>query len=83
VLAELKGDPDLMTIPVIIFSSSRDPVRVRRSHALHADAYIAKPGDFDGFARPSGSCSVHIFRLYRLRPGRQVADRPATLGGSE
>jgi CheY-like chemotaxis protein len=35
VLAELKGDRDLMTIPVIIVSSSRDPMYVQGSYALH------------------------------------------------
>jgi two-component system, chemotaxis family, response regulator Rcp1 len=49
VLAQIKADPDLMIIPVIILSSSTDPADINRSYALHANAYIVKPADFDGF----------------------------------
>lgn len=38
-----------MTIPVIIFSSAQDPASIQGSYALHANAYIVKPADFDGF----------------------------------
>ncbi len=69
VLAELKSDPDLMTIPVIIFSSSCDPAHVRRSYALHADAYIAKPGDFDGFAEAVQQLLGSYISLIRAPPG--------------
>ena len=43
VLAEIKADPDLMIIPVVILSSSRDPADIRRSYELHANAYMVKP----------------------------------------
>jgi CheY-like chemotaxis protein len=50
VLAEIKSDPDLMIIPVVVLSSSRHPDDVYRSYARHANAYIVKPVDFDGFS---------------------------------
>jgi CheY-like chemotaxis protein len=50
VLAEIKADPHLMTIPVVILSTSRYLDDIKRSYQLHANAYIVKPADFDGFA---------------------------------
>jgi two-component system response regulator len=49
VLAQIKADPDLMIIPVIVLSSSHDPDDINRSYQLHANAYIVKPRDLDGF----------------------------------
>jgi CheY-like chemotaxis protein len=42
-LTELKGDPALRQIPVIIFTTSRDEVDVRTSYDLGASSYINKP----------------------------------------
>jgi CheY-like chemotaxis protein len=50
VLADLKNDPDFMTIPIVVLTNSREPAEVERCYALHANAYLIKPGDFDGFA---------------------------------
>ncbi len=49
VLAQIKADPDLRIIPVVILSSSRDPGDIKRCYELHANAYIVKPTGFDGF----------------------------------
>jgi CheY-like chemotaxis protein len=49
VLAQIKADPELRIIPVVILSSSRHPGDIRRSYEMHANAYIVKPTDFDGF----------------------------------
>lgn len=49
VLAQVKADPELRIIPVIVLSSSQDPDDINRSYELHANAYIVKPRDFDGF----------------------------------
>jgi CheY-like chemotaxis protein len=50
VLAVLKSDEALMTIPVVVLSSSRHPIDVARSYSLHANAYIVKPVQLDDFA---------------------------------
>lgn len=39
-----------MIIPVVILSSSRHPDDIRRSYELHANTYIVKPADFNGFS---------------------------------
>jgi CheY-like chemotaxis protein len=49
VLAELKADEDLLRIPVIVLTTSQADEDILRSYALHANAYISKPVDFDRF----------------------------------
>jgi CheY-like chemotaxis protein len=49
VLAELKQDPDLLMIPVVILTTSRAEEDIIRSYSLHANAFITKPVDFEHF----------------------------------
>jgi CheY-like chemotaxis protein len=49
VLAEIKGDGDLSTIPVVILTTSQAEEDVLRSYELHANAYVTKPVDFERF----------------------------------
>ncbi|MEV4312776.1 response regulator [Actinocrispum sp. NPDC049592] len=51
VLAELKGDPELRAIPVVILTTSEAEEDILRSYNLHANAYITKPVDFDRFVQ--------------------------------
>jgi CheY-like chemotaxis protein len=47
VLAEVKADSILKTIPIIIFSVSRAEEDIRHSYDLQANCYIAKPHGLD------------------------------------
>jgi CheY-like chemotaxis protein len=49
VLAEIKGDPDLRSIPVVVLTTSKAEEDVLRSYDLHANAYVTKPVDFERF----------------------------------
>ena len=49
VLAELKADPVLKVIPVVILTTSQAEQDILRSYALHANAYVSKPVDFERF----------------------------------
>jgi CheY-like chemotaxis protein len=49
VLAEIKADPQLHTIPVVILTTSRAEQDVLRSYELQANCYITKPVDLDQF----------------------------------
>ena len=49
VLAELKADHDLLTIPVVILTTSQAEADIAASYRLHANAYITKPPSFDLF----------------------------------
>jgi CheY-like chemotaxis protein len=49
VLAEIKADDDLRTIPVVVLTTSQAEEDVLRSYELHANAYVTKPVDFERF----------------------------------
>ena len=49
VLRKLKADPQLRTIPIVMFTSSREEADVARSYDLGANAYVVKPVDFQEF----------------------------------
>lgn len=49
VLLEVKADPELRSIPVAIFSTSRAPRDIGRGYALGANCYVSKPLTLDGF----------------------------------
>jgi CheY-like chemotaxis protein len=49
VLAELKSDPELHVIPVVILTTSQAEEDILRSYSLHANAYVSKPVEADSF----------------------------------
>jgi CheY-like chemotaxis protein len=49
VLAEIKSDERLRSIPVVVLTTSQAEEDIMRSYDLHADAYVAKPIDFIRF----------------------------------
>jgi CheY-like chemotaxis protein len=49
VLAEVKSDPDLRRIPVVVLTTSEAEEDILRSYDLHANAYVTKPVDFNRF----------------------------------
>ncbi|MFB3813723.1 MAG: response regulator [Terriglobales bacterium] len=49
VLAEMKADPELRRIPVVVVTTSRAERDVLRSYDLHANCYVTKPVDLDQF----------------------------------
>jgi chemotaxis family two-component system response regulator Rcp1 len=51
VLEEIKKSPALMTIPVVVLTTSASEVDILRSYSLHANCYITKPVDLDGFLK--------------------------------
>jgi CheY-like chemotaxis protein len=51
VLLEIKADPELRSIPVVVLTTSEADEDILRSYDLHANAYVTKPVDFDQFIR--------------------------------
>jgi chemotaxis family two-component system response regulator Rcp1 len=49
VLAEAKADADLRTIPIVVFSTSRARLDIKRSYELGANCYVSKPGNLDEY----------------------------------
>jgi two-component system, chemotaxis family, response regulator Rcp1 len=48
-LEEIKNDPDLRTIPVVVLTTSKDDQDIAQAYQLQANCYIAKPVDFVQF----------------------------------
>jgi CheY-like chemotaxis protein len=66
VLADLKSDTELLTIPVVVLTTSQAPEDILRSYSLHANAYISKPADFDEFVYAIGQIDDFFLNLVRL-----------------
>lgn len=69
VLQEVKADPALLSIPVVILTTSEAEEDILRSYHLHANAYVAKPVDFEAFiriVRQIDDFFVSVVRLPRL-----------------
>ena len=49
VLAEIKADPALKRIPVVILTTSQAEEDIARTYDLHANCYVTKPVDLDKF----------------------------------
>ena len=46
-MKEIKDDPSLRTIPVVIFSTTSNEQEMRRCYELGANSYITKPNSFE------------------------------------
>jgi len=68
VLAEIKGDPELQTIPVVVLTTSAAEEDILRSYQLHANCYITKPVDFEQFTKIVKLISDFWFAAVRLPP---------------
>lgn len=68
VLQEIKADPDLATIPVIVLTTSTAQADIHRCYESHANCYIAKPVDFDQFERVVREIESFWFNTATLPP---------------
>lgn len=68
VLAEIKADDDLKTIPVIVLTTSNAEEDVLRSYQLHANCYVTKPVDLDSFGKAIASLENFWFAVVTLPP---------------
>jgi chemotaxis family two-component system response regulator Rcp1 len=68
VLAEIKTDPNLKCIPVVILTSSQAEKDIVETYNLHANCYITKPVDFEQFIRVVRSIEDFWFAVVRLPP---------------
>ncbi|WP_371569958.1 response regulator [Streptomyces canus] len=68
VLEEIKSDPELSHIPVVVLTTSSAEEDILRSYKLHANAYVTKPVDLDQFiaaVRQIDDFFVQVVRLPR------------------
>lgn len=77
VLQEIKSDPLLMRIPVVVLTTSQADDDISRAYAAHANCYIRKPVDFSSFCDVMRRIEAFWFGTVSLpansAPGRQTA----------
>jgi two-component system, chemotaxis family, response regulator Rcp1 len=78
VLEQIKNDPQLRTLPVVILTSSEAESDIARSYNLHANCYCTKPVRLEEFAKVIASIEDFWLKIVRL-PARQET----LVGGSK
>ncbi|MGB5056359.1 MAG: response regulator [Nitrospirales bacterium] len=68
VLKEIKSDPHIRTIPVVVLTTSDDEADVLRSYDLHANAYLVKPIDILQFIKMIQSLEDFWLSVVKLPP---------------
>jgi CheY-like chemotaxis protein len=66
VLADVKADPELRSIPVVVLSTSEAEEDIVGSYDLHANAYVSKPVDFEAFVGIIGQIDDFFLTVVRL-----------------
>ncbi len=69
VLEEIKNDPVLKRIPVVIFTVSSAEQDILRSYNLHANCYVIKPRELEKFIEVVKSTLNFWFAVVQLPPG--------------
>jgi len=69
VLAEVKADPDLRIIPVVILTTSKEEEDILKTYDLHANCYITKPIDFNQFLKVIGAIEDFWLTIVKLPSG--------------
>ncbi len=68
VLQDLKSDPDLHRIPVVVLTSSEAEQDILRTYDLYANAYVTKPVDLEQFMRVVSSIQDFWLNIVKLPP---------------
>ena len=66
VLEQIKSDPDLQKIPVVVLTTSEAEEDVLKAYELHANCYITKPVGIDQFIKVVQSIEDFWFSVVRL-----------------
>lgn len=66
VLSEIKSDPGLQSIPIIVLTSSSSDEDIVKAYLLHANCYIKKPDDFDGLLEVIKTIEHFWFGIVKL-----------------
>ncbi len=66
VLAEMKSDPVLGVIPVVVLTTSQAEADVLQAYGLHANCYVTKPVEFANFASVIRSIEKFWFTVVTL-----------------
>lgn len=72
-LTEIKADPQLRQIPVVVLTTSRAPSDILRSYQLGAASYIAKPVTYEGLVNALAGLQSYWLRVVHLPPATEAA----------
>jgi two-component system, chemotaxis family, response regulator Rcp1 len=75
VLTEIKSDPRLHTIPIIVLTSSAAEDDILSAYELHANSYITKPVNFEQFIDIITAIEEFWFEIVKLPPRREVKEK--------
>lgn len=70
-LKEIKADPGLKRIPVVILTVSDDEEDILKSYNLHANCYVTKPLNLDDFSKVVSGIEHFWFEIVKLPPDRK------------
>ena len=70
VLAEMKTDPALRDIPIVVLTTSAAESDILASYSLHANAYVTKPVDFERFITVVRQIDHFFVSVVKLPPRR-------------
>jgi CheY-like chemotaxis protein len=65
----VKSDPALSSIPVVVLSSSSTAKDIAAAYSRHANGFVTKPSDLEGYLAFAGSISEYWFRLVQTPLG--------------
>ena len=68
-LAEIKSDPDLQGIPVVVLTTSKAEEDIHRSYQLHANSYITKPVMFESLVKVVKNLGEYWLQVVELPKG--------------
>ena len=73
-LREIKENPDLRTIPVVVMTTSRAEEDIVKSYHLGVSGYITKPVSFEGLVNIMKALSLYWFEIVKL-PGNGISEQ--------
>jgi CheY-like chemotaxis protein len=73
VLAEIKADVKLCSIPIVVLTTSQSPADIMSSYSLHANAYVTKPMNLDELTEVIHKIDYFFARIAALPGQRPLA----------
>lgn len=70
-LGEIKGDPNLRQIPIVVLTTSKAEEDIYRTYDLGVNSYITKPVSFEGLVKVILSLTQYWFKIVELPPGEE------------
>ena len=68
-LREIKADPELRSIPVVILTTSRTEAEINRTYDLGANSFMAKPVTFESLVQAMAVITDYWFQIVELPSG--------------